>query len=187
MPAYARAMGEVAMLTEALRQTHVYLESRLDLCTDPGVLYARLPGSSLQSIGSIYAHAVVTEDHSLGRRSAKGPLYQSEAWASLGLPEQVWLDPAWAAGFAPPPEQLRAYATEVYTSTESVLAELGDDDLAARTRLHLPEFDGAAVTIKERETSVLFALLDNVVLHMSEHTGEIAALLGVQGLKATPW
>ena len=180
-------MGDVAILAEVLRQTHVYLESRLDLCSDPAVLYVRLPGSSLQSIGSIYAHAVVTEDHSLGRWNDQGPRYQSAAWASLGLPEHVWLDPAWAAGFAPPPEQLRAYAAAVYTSTEEVLARLGDADLAAGTHLHLPEYDGAEVAIKEREASVLLALFDNVVLHMSEHTGEISALLGVQGLKATPW
>ncbi len=165
----------------------MYLEMRLDLCMDPDVLYRRLPDSSLQSIGAIYAHAVITEDHWLRRWRAGGPLYEKETWAELGLPTQIWLDPSWAAGFAPAPQLLRAYAAAVYASTDERLVDLSDAELDEATRISVPDYEGANVVIRERDVSALFAIVDNVVLHMSEHAGEISALLGVQGLRATAW
>ena len=179
-------MRAASFLAECLRQTHVYLESRMDLVAED-VVYQRLPGSDLQSIGAIYAHAVVTEDHSFGEWRDGGALHLRDEWRDVGLTPNVWLDPAWAAAFAPPVDRLRAWAAAVYASTDAVLSSLDDALLDAPHRLHLPEYDGDRVVIKERETSTLFGIVDNVLLHMSEHTGEISALLGVQGLKATPW
>jgi hypothetical protein len=177
------------LFADGLRQAHVYLESRLDLIGDDAdVLYRVLPGSSVQSIGAIYAHAVVTEDAALGEWRDGGVLHGRDEWADLGLMKEVWLDPRWAADFGPEPARLRAYAGAVYASTDVVLAALTDDALDAARRIHLPGYDAAGrVVIAERDSTRAFALLDNVLLHMSEHTGEIAALLGVQGLKAAPW
>jgi hypothetical protein len=183
----ASVVRAAQLLADALEQAHLYLEVRIDAAGGPDVLYRRLPGSDLQSIGAIYAHAVVTEDHSLGHWRDGGELRLRDEHRSLGLAPNVWLDPAWAAAFTPDVAALRAYARAVYASTAQLLAALDDAELDASRRIHLPEYDGDAVVIRERDTTQLFALVDNVLLHLSEHTGEIAALLGVQGLKATPW
>ena len=181
------SMRAAQLLAETLEQAHLYLEVRIDAAGGPDVLYRRLPGSDLQSIGAIYAHAVVTEDHSLRRWRDGGELRLRAEYEPLGLSPNIWLDPAWAASFSPDVAELRAYARAVYGSTAHLLAALDDTELDASRRIHLPAYDGDAVVIRERESTELFALVDNVLLHLSEHTGEIAALLGVQGLKATPW
>jgi hypothetical protein len=176
------------LLAEALDQAHLYLEVRIEAAGGPDVVYRRLPGSDLQSIGAIYAHAVITEDHSFSEWRDGGALHIRPEHEALGLSPNVWLDPAWAATFAPDVAALRAYARAVYASTAQVLSTIDDAALAAPRRIHLPAYDETgAVVIRERDTTDLFAKVDNVLLHLSEHTGEISALLGVQGLKATAW
>jgi hypothetical protein len=187
-------MRAASFLAEALEQAHLYLEVRMDAVAAAGMadlLHRRLPGSDLQSIAAIYAHAVVTEDDSFRRWRDGAAVHEREEHRGLGLSADVWLDPAWAATFTPDLAPLRAYGRAVYASTADALATMDDieADLEAPTKLHLPEHDGEsdAIVIREREASTLFALVDNVLLHLSEHTGEIAALLGVQGIKASPW
>jgi hypothetical protein len=180
-------MRAAQLLAGALDQAHLYLEVRMDAAGGPDVVYRRLPGSDLQSIGAIYAHAVITEDHSFADWRDGGALHIRPEHESVGLSTNVWLDPAWAASFAPDVAALRDYARAVYASTAEVLNALDDADLDAPRRIHLPAYDGDRVVIRERDTTELFALVDNVLLHLSEHTGEISALLGVQGLKASPW
>src|SRR5688572_7546326 len=80
----------------------------------PDGLLRRLPGSSLQSIAAIYAHAVITEDAGVHDMLGREPLYQAPQWRRLGLPPQVWLDPPWAATFEPDVPALRSYASAVY-------------------------------------------------------------------------
>jgi hypothetical protein len=176
------------LLAEALDQAHLYLEVRIEAAGEPDVIYRRLPGSDLQSIGAIYAHAVVTEDHSFRDWREGGALHARDEHRALGLSPDIWLDPAWAATFAPDVAALRAYARAVYASTAQVLSTLDDAELDVARRIHLPAYDERdQVVIRERDTTELFSLIDNVLLHLSEHTGEISALLGVQGLKATAW
>jgi hypothetical protein len=68
-------MSARELLLISLRQAHLYLETRISACaTEPEILYGRLPGSSLQSIGAIYAHAVLTEDHSFAQLRDDSPL-----------------------------------------------------------------------------------------------------------------
>jgi DinB superfamily len=182
-----RAMQVAELLLESLRQARVYLEARMDVCGED-VLYRRLPGSSLQSIGAIYAHAVVTED-SYVRRALQGsePLFESSEWrARAALPPKVELNPGWAEAFAPDPRALRDYARAVYANTDDHLSRISDDALTRTIREYMAAYEDRAV-IRQRDVTVAFHFMDNVILHTVEHAAEMSALLGVQDLKSNAW
>jgi hypothetical protein len=175
------------LLLISLRQAHLYLETRISACaTERDILYSRLPGSNLQSIGAIYAHAVLTEDHSFAQLRADSPLSDAPEWAELGLARTVALNDSWAASFSPDLAMLRRYAQTVYASTEAVLADLDDEVLEEPTEVHLPQMVNGKMQLSRWDATRAFALCDNVLLHMCDHTGEISALLGVQGHSVRP-
>ena len=179
-------MRVAELMLASLQQSRVYLEMRMDVCPPDGLL-RRLPGSSLQSIAAIYAHAVITEEASVHDMLGREPLYQAPQWRRLGLPPQVWLDPAWAATFEPDVPALRSYASAVYDATDGYLTDRMDDSLEEQVTRHMARYEEGQGVIREVTVSRAMLLMDNVVLHTVEHAAEIGALLGVQGLKATPW
>lgn len=71
------------LIWTSLDQCHLYLELKLDICPEDE-LFARSPGSTVQSIAAIYAHAVVTEDHSV-QRTFRGtePLHLRPEWTEV--------------------------------------------------------------------------------------------------------
>jgi hypothetical protein len=70
----------------------------------------------------------------------------------------------------------REYAKAVYGATDAYIARLSDSGLARKVQTG---FIG--------EQSAAFVISNILGWHIAEHTGEIAALKGVQGLKGLPF
>jgi hypothetical protein len=102
------------------------------------------------------------------------------------LARTVALNDSWAASFSPDVDVLRSYAQAVYGSTEEVLAELDDEVLEEPAEVHLPRMVDGKIQLSRWEATRAFAVCDDVLLHMCDHTGEISALLGVQGHSVRP-
>jgi hypothetical protein len=175
-------------LLEALRQARLYLEIKFGLCP-PDILSERLPGATIQSIAAIYTHAVLTEDAFVHRSMlSTDPLFASPAWSSrIAFPPNVGINTEWARDFRPDLRALREYADAVYAATDVCLASAADEDVARMVPKHLAVLREGRPAIEQREVPLWFVLMDDVILHTAEHTGEISALLGARGLKGSPW
>lgn len=82
---------------------------------------------------------------------------------------------------------VRRYAEAVYAESERFFATASDEDLSGVLEKHMAARADGKPVIELRRVPAWQVFLDDVVLHMSEHTGEIAALLGVKGHKGSYW
>lgn len=131
-----------------------------------------LPGSCISRISPILAHAVLGEDLTVNRTLRGAPtILENGGWAERTgiLGPSPAMTPDWLSA-AYDLEQVKDYATAVFGDTERYLEEATTADLA---RLVLSPI-GTHVTGLELLSS--FNLL-----HLMLHTGEVAALKGVQG------
>ena len=148
---------------------------------DTKALNARLPGASIGSIASIYAHAVFSEDGIVnGMLQGKQTLYEAGGWeAKTGAkwPGTPPLQrPEWSAAVNMKDRPaFDEYAKAVYAATEAYVGSLSDADLERKTQGPIGE------------TTVGFMVINIVGTHLTGHAGEIAALKGVQGLKGLPF
>jgi hypothetical protein len=179
-------LGDV--LVRALRQTHLYLEMKVDL-VPPDALFRVLPGSNMQPIATIYAHTVLVEDQHVHRELMnEEPLFARPEWSTrIPFPAQVAQDQSWAGGFPSDLPLFREYAEAVYAASYRCLESAADADLQRPSLMFVVGKEDGRPTAARREMPAWFHFLDNVSLHTAEHTGDIGTLLGVQGLKASPW
>ena len=139
----------------------------------PALADHTLPGACISRISPILAHAAFGEDLTVNQMLREDrAILERDGWAErTGIPgpspamTREWL----AASFGV--DQLRAYAAQVFANTERYLA----DPPAADLRKLVTSPIGTEVTGEELLTSF------NLV-HLMLHTGEIAALRGVQGV-----
>jgi hypothetical protein len=174
-------------LLSALKQARLYMELRIDLCP-PALLFEASGGSTIQSIAAIYAHSVVTED-SFVQRQLRGvePLYESARWASrIRFPPNVAIDADWARTFRPDMTALREYAGMVYGSTGAHLSSAPEEAMSTLIPKYLATEENGRPVVVRKDVPLWFVLTDDVILHTSEHTGEISAILGVRGLEGSP-
>jgi hypothetical protein len=130
------------------------------------------------SIGSIYAHMVFTEDAIMAQGRGKPTIYESAGWAErIGLESPGLRQTAeWAASVKITLPLFHDYAKEVFSATEEFVASLTGEDL---------EREITGLGGRQIKLAVMVATVGTI--HISEHTGEIAALKGVQGLKGLPF
>ena len=131
----------------------------------------RLPGSTANTIAATFFHVYNGQDNLVHRvLLEQPPIFESGGWAErLGVDAKtVWSAPP------PDPDLLRAYADEVQAATVPALEALAPGVL-----------DREEETPRGRRT-VGARLLLMLVTHKGTHMGEIAALLGCQGLKGFP-
>jgi hypothetical protein len=132
-----------------------------------------LPDACISRISPILAHAAFGEDLTVNQTLRGGlTILECDGWAaSTGIPgPSAAMTPEWlAASFDV--DQLRSYASAVFGNTERYLADPPGDDLRKLVTSPI----GTEVTGEELLTSF------NLV-HLMLHTGEIAALKGVQGV-----
>lgn len=158
-------------LREQMQALHGTLEVAIGDCT-AGVLARKLPGSTINSIGAIYAHSIFSEDGLLNGVVRGGtPVYLAGGWApKIGLDmSQGTMEPDWAGALDL--GLFRQYAAAVYQSTEEYLATVSDADLA---RIVDPGFL-PPMPVRSFVANVL-------AWHVASHQGEISALKGVQGV-----
>jgi len=172
-------MNAQALLRQQLTGYHDILEQTIADCGQE-TLDRNLPGATITSIGSVYAHIVFSEDGIVqGMLQGKPPIYKSQGWAhrlTVTMSESPMFDLAWARAVRMDLPSFREYAKAVYAATDAYVAGLGAADLERK-------LDTGFVG----EQSVGFVLSNIVGWHVAEHGGEIAALKGVQGLKGLPF
>lgn len=156
---------------------HGILDGILADC-GPDVLNKNLPGATIGSIASAYAHIVFAEDGIVhGMIQGKPTLYESQNWGSkIGVANpgnMMTLD--WAKGVKMDLSAFSPYVKAVYAATDAFLAGLSDADLQRK------------VQSPAGEQTVEWALVTILATHLPGHAGEIAALKGVQGLKGLPF
>jgi hypothetical protein len=154
-----------------MQALHGTLEAAIGDCS-PEVLARKLPGSTINSIGAIYAHTIFGEDGLLNGLVRGGtPVYFAGGWAQkIGLEmPQGGLEPDWA-----PTLDLglfRQYAAAVYASMDEYLASVTDAEL---DRVIDPGF-APAMPVRSFVANLL-------AWHVATHQGEVSALKGVQGV-----
>jgi hypothetical protein len=172
-------MTPQAVLRQQLAGYHDILEQTIADCPQD-ILDKNLPGATITSIGSIYAHLLFAEDGILhGMLQGKAPIYRAQDWASrtgVQMPEPGGFSPEWARTVRMKLPAFRDYAKAVYAATDAYVAGLSDADLERKVQTG---FIG--------EQTVAFIVSNVLGWHAAQHTGEIAALKGVQGLKGLPF
>ncbi len=172
-------MTSQALLRQQLAGYHDILEQTIADCPQDA-LDKNLPGATITSIGSIYAHLVFSEDGIVhGMLQGKAPIYKAQNWASrtsIQMPEPGGFSPEWARTVRMKLPAFREYAKTVYAESDAYVAGLSDADLERKVQTG---FIG--------EQTVAFVISNILGWHAAQHTGEIAALKGVQGLKGLPF
>ncbi len=182
-----RETGKVTALREVLSAGHGVLEATMADVT-AAVAAWNPPGTALP-IGACYAHVVVAEDGMVNGVLKGGvPLFLG-AWAGktglsalppgpdpTGGPMPDWT--GWARTVTVDLAALRRYAAAVYAASDAFMAGLADADLAHP--LDLTAFGLGMRTVG-------FFLTEGLAPHAFVHSGEIACLKGLQGLKGSPY
>jgi hypothetical protein len=139
----------------------------------------KLAGSEIDTIGSTFAHLVFAEDGIVNGMAMGGaPVFMSGAWAGktgTDMPSDVRQNHDWAASVSLDVAKFLPYAKAVFTNTEELIAKLTDEQMAKPLQGPM----GPSTT---------FGTISGLALyHTTQHSGEISALLGAQGLKGLPF
>jgi hypothetical protein len=168
-------MNGVASIKETLGLARQYLEGAVQE-TDAATLTRRLPGATIGSIGEIYGHTIGNEDWAFNQLiQGKDQLLESGGWAEkLGFAAGA-SDHDWEAAARDHLPELQEYGKAVSAATDAFLDSLSDADLDRPI-----DFFG-------RKESMGWVIADTVLVHIAFHSGEVASLKGVMGLKGLPW
>jgi hypothetical protein len=157
-------------LREQMQALHGTLEQAIGDCPAE-VLAKKLPGSTINSIGAVYAHTIFSEDGILNGLVRGGkPVYYAGGWAEkvgLDMPKGE-MEPDWAVTLDL--GLFRQYAAAVHQATDEYLATVSDDEL---DRVVDPGF-APPMPVRSFIANIL-------AWHAATHQGEISALKGVQG------
>lgn len=167
-------MNAVDVTKETLALVHDYLEGAISGC-DAETLSRTLPGATVGPIGSIYAHALSSEDWAIQELlQGKPKIVDTGDWfARFGM-EPV-KDPDWTKANMDL-VAFQAYRDAVFKATADYLDSISDADL-----------DKQIDWFRRTTHSAAWVLADVVQAHVGSHAGEIAALRGVMGQKGLPW
>lgn len=170
----------VALVRGQLKSAHDALEGTMQGVT-PELANWQPPGLA-HSIAATYAHIVVAEDAILNglTREEMTPLLAGD-WASktgLSSPPPMGGDWAeWARTVTVDLDALRAYGRAVFDESEAFVGELRDVDL------NQPR-DYSALGFGTQPIGWVFSIL---VANVQWHTGEIACLKGLRGVRGYPF
>ncbi len=164
-------MDGLTTLRRQLTAMHGFLETAMEDCP-AAILNTRIPQSTINPAGAIYAHTVFVEDAFLnGVVRGQAPLYVADGWSQkLGLEmPPVTMPEGWEITIDL--ARFRPYASAVYAATDQYLASISDHDLDRLVDA------GPAGTLPARDV-----IGNLMVWHVATHQGEISALKGVQGM-----
>ena len=158
-------------LQQQMQSLHGTMDAAMSDCSAE-VLAGKLAGSTINSVGAVYAHTIFSEDGLVNGLVRGGtPVYFAGGWApkvGIEMP-QGGMEPDWAVTI--PLDIFRQYAAAVGNATSEYLASATDAELE---RVVDPGF------APPMPVRTLFA---NVLAwHLASHQGEISALKGVQGV-----
>ncbi len=139
----------------------------------------KFAGSEIDTIGSTFAHLVFAEDGIVNGMALGGaPVFMSGGWAGktgTDMPANPRQSHEWAASVQLDVAKFLPYAKAVFTNTEESIAKLTDEQLAKPLQGPMGP------------STVLGTISGLALYHATQHSGEISALLGTQGLKGLPF
>ncbi len=158
-------------LQQQMQTLHTIMEAAIGDCPSETVA-RKLPESTVNCIGAIYAHTIFGEDGMVnGLIRGGAPVYYARGWAEkvgMEMPKGG-LEPDWEPSFDI--GLFRDYAKAVYQATDDFLANASDADFAK------------IVDAGFAPPMPVQSFVANVLAwHVATHQGEISALKGVQGL-----
>lgn len=167
--------SSVALLRAQFKAAHDTLEGTLEGVT-PEQAHWSPPGVA-NPLGATYAHVLTTEDGLYNGAVQKGKPLMASSWAGkIGLSEMPPMGPAWdqwGRKVKVDLAALRSYGQAVYAATDQYLSTLSDADLDQ-------EIDLLAIGFGKSTLGQLSSIL---IANINWHTGEIACLKGLQGVK----
>jgi hypothetical protein len=165
-------MDALALLREQAERADSLLTEVFAVVT-PEQAHWKLAGSTANSIAGYFLHVYHTEDTLIHQRlQSKPTIFETGGWSDrLGYTPES----AWSAASPADLDAYRAYARDVRAGTKSFLEAL---EPAALDR----EIAGPR---GPRPMVMGLSLL--LVIHKSNHMGEIASLLGCQGVRGFPF
>lgn len=129
----------------------------------------KLPNSKANTITSTFLHAVSGCDGLIGSLTGKSTVREQRWKEKLPLPRE-W----WTFDQRPETELLLAYAAEVTAAINAYLESI------------TPEVLEQISETPRGPRSIAMRLSGPLVTHKFQHTGDISALLGCQGLQGLP-
>jgi hypothetical protein len=164
----------VSLIRDQIKVAHEWFEGAMTGVTQAHAAWQ--PAGTTHPIGSLYAHATVTEDVMINALIQGGaPLFATSRSSKTGISDlQVEAKLEWARSVQVGLGQACQFTHAVYANTDAYLDNLGDDQL------------GRIVDLSQQEMSQwpLGAFLITFVLgHIHDMMGEISVLTGLQGLQ----
>lgn len=163
---------------ETLRAQYAFAQDNLaDTAAKcpPELLAKTITGSSTNPLGATWAHAVITQDLLLvGWLQGREPVHRAGGWADrtgFELPQSPVISREWANALRVDAEGLRGYAAAVREAVDGYLAEAPAEALLEE------------VSFGPRPRAKLWVFGTLGVWHVATHQGEMAALLGLEGLR----
>tara|TARA_Y100000588_G_scaffold245155_1_gene259431 strand:+ start:2679 stop:3194 length:516 start_codon:yes stop_codon:yes gene_type:complete len=163
---------------ELLRSQYAFAQDNLEaaIARCPAELLTKTIGGTLtNSIGSTYVHTVVTQDLMLvGGLMGRQPVYhESEIGKKVGfeLPESPVITQDYTTNLTFEVEPLREYAGAVRAAVDGYLEAASEEELQAE------------VPFGPKLQTKLWMFGTLGVWHIASHQGEIAALMGLEGLQ----
>ena len=158
-------------LQQQIQSLHGTMDAAIGDCS-PDVLAGKLAGSTINSVGAVYAHTIFSEDSIInGLIRGPAPVYATGGWAAkigIDMP-QGGMEPDWAVTI--PLATFREYAAAVAAATSDYVGSASD-----------AEFE-RIVDAGFAPPMPIRAMIANVLVwHLASHQGEISALKGVQGV-----
>jgi len=137
------------------------------------------PAGQAHPIGSAYLHILQGQDMAVHQmfQGGKPTIWQRDGWdkktgATWGHPHTL----EWARSVKVAPAQLQPYAKAVDAAVDAYIAGLTEQELSRK------------ISFSEMgEQTICWLVQTLIVGHINNHTGEIAALKGVQGKKGYPF
>jgi hypothetical protein len=145
----------------------------------PEALHHKLVGASIDTVASTFAHLVFAEDGIVNGMALGGaPVFVAGGWAGktgTDMPQAPRQSHEWASTVRMDLAKFMPYAQAVFATTEEVVARLTDEQMAKSVQSPLGP-------------NTAFGTISGLALyHTTQHSGEISALLGAQGLKGLPF
>ena len=158
-------------LQQQMQSLHGTMDAAISDCS-PEMLAGKPAGSTINSVGAVYAHTIFSEDGIInGLIRGAAPVYVTGGWAAkigIDMPQGA-MEPDW--GVTLPLGTFREYAAAVAKATSDYIGSASDAELDRMVDA------GFAPPMPIR------AMIANVLVwHLASHQGEISALKGVQGV-----
>jgi len=168
-------MDAVEALTRTVNASRQWFQGTIGGLTPEQVNF--VPPGSAHPIGEIVAHVLNSEDGIVnGMILGQPPIWERDGWgAKLGLPNVTRQDEAVARAYRCELQSLEPYMHAVHACVDDYLEALTATDLDR-------EVDGGPPG-KMTVADALGILIGNTLVH----TGEIAALKGIQGGRGYPF